>query len=76
MKRAVDALESVKDALEEIRATGGDTQLFARWYPNGDTAEVFDPPLLSRIAALGLTFGFNVYGVDPRWRRVAEGHEW
>ena len=62
---AVTLLEPHRDFIRELSDAGGEVQVFARWYPTGDTGETFPSALLMRLASLGVTFGFNVYGVPP-----------
>lgn len=63
---AVEMLTPRGDALREIAKTGGSTNFFVFWYPNGDTGEVFTAILLRRIADLGIDLGINVF--DDRAR--------
>ena len=54
-------LETRVNAVRALKATGGTIQFYVFWYPNGDTGQVFDTALLSRMAALGIDLGINVY---------------
>lgn len=65
LERAVDLLERQQAAVGRLLDKGGSVELFARWYPNGDTGEVLPPALLARLGSLGVSLGFNVYGVPP-----------
>jgi hypothetical protein len=64
-ERAADLFEGHPQAARRVIEIGGSVELFARWYPNGDTGELLPSALLSRIGALGVSVGFNVYGVQP-----------
>lgn len=61
-------LEPHRAFIEEVRRTGGSVEVFARWYPNGDTGESLSADVLAKLGSLGVSLGFNVYGVDPSWR--------
>lgn len=63
-EQAAELLERHPEAVRRVIDIGGSVELFARWYPNGDTGEVLPPILLSRLGALGVSVGFNVYGVQ------------
>jgi len=61
----VSALEPLRDYIQQLKNSGGEVVVFARWYPNGDTGEALPAELLTRLGALGVELGFNVYGVRP-----------
>lgn len=61
----VDALEQQREFIEQLKGRGGDVEVFARWYPDGDTGESFPAGLLARLGSLGVRLGFNVYGHSP-----------
>lgn len=65
LTHAVELLERQRDAVGLVLEQGGSIELFARWYPSGDTGEVLPPALLVRLGSLGVSLGFNVYGVPP-----------
>jgi hypothetical protein len=65
VERAAELLEPHRDFFQQVRGIGGSVELFAKWYPNGDTGESFPPELLAKLGSMGLSLGFNVYGVDP-----------
>jgi hypothetical protein len=64
-ERAADLIERQHEAVSRVLNMGGSVELFARWYPDGDTGEVLPPTLLARLGSLGVSLGFNVYGVQP-----------
>ena len=64
-EQATDSLECQQEAVSHVLKMGGSVELFARWYPNGDTGEVLPPDLLARLGSLGVSLKFNVYGVPP-----------
>lgn len=64
-ERAADLFESYPQAARRVIEIGGSVELIARWYPNGDNGEVLPSALLSRLGALGVSVGLNVYGVQP-----------
>jgi len=61
LRAAVERLEKYADFLRQMRADGGKIQFYVFWYPNGDMGETFSVDLLSRMAALGIDLGLNVY---------------
>jgi len=64
-ERATDLLERQREAVNAVLEMGGSVELFARWYPNGDTGEILPSALLARLGCLGVSLGLNVYGVPP-----------
>lgn len=63
---AADALEPHREFIAQLIRNGGEVQVFARWYPNGDTGETLPPYLLRKLGSLGVQLGFNVFGVPPQ----------
>ncbi len=61
LSSAVDSLKPRSKFLRQMRATGGSLMFYVFWYPNGDTGEVFETPLLRDMANLGIGLGINVY---------------
>jgi hypothetical protein len=61
LNRAMLKLKPVREALRELRATGGSLTLVVTWYPNGDTGENFSMPLLREMTDMGIELGINVY---------------
>lgn len=57
----MDVLEAQRSHLEEITRTGGRLNVYALWYPCGDTGETFSADLLGRLASLNVDLGINVY---------------
>lgn len=62
--RVASLLEPHREFIDQI-TKGGGVEVFVRWYPNGDTGESFPPDVLTKLGSLGVTFGFNVYGIHP-----------
>ena len=61
VRAAATILLEAKDFLLELTTSGGSSELYVYWYPNGDTGAVFDPALLTELGGLGLALGINVY---------------
>ena len=57
----VTGLEPHAAFLRELKASGGELLFYAFWHPSGDSGEIFHADLLSRLAALGIDLGINVY---------------
>jgi len=70
LRTATGRLEKHAAFLRQVRNDGGEIMFYVFWYPNGDTGEIFDVHLLSRMAAIGVELGVNVYddrhgGTEP-----------
>ena len=65
LRQAIVTLTPHRHYIQRLHASGGYVEVFIRWYPNGDTGESLAPDILRDLAGLGLTLGFNVYGVSP-----------
>ena len=61
LELAVESLSQYADFLKQLRSSGGEVMFYVFWHPNGDTGEVFDVSLLSKMAELGIDFGLNVF---------------
>ena len=57
-----DRLSPHRDLLRAIADEGGEAELFVGWFiPSGNGGDAFGWPLLTRLADLRLTLGFDVY---------------
>lgn len=59
---AAERLEPQREALREIRATGGHAEFFVGWFLHGgNSGDTLDPALLARLADLGLALALDLY---------------
>jgi hypothetical protein len=59
--RALEGLTPKRDFIRNVSTTGGSAAFYVYWYPNGDTGEVFEAPLLSALGESGIALMLNVY---------------
>ena len=57
----LDRLMANRKIFDELAATGGSGNVFVGWYSGPNSGERFDPSLLSRHSALGLSLDLDVY---------------
>jgi hypothetical protein len=62
---ALSRLEPKREALDQLRQTGGSVELIVHWSSPGNTGETLEPSLLSELGSLNIALGIDVYGEDP-----------
>jgi hypothetical protein len=50
-----------REFIRNLCTTGGSAAFYVFWYPNGDTGEVFEAPLLLALGEVGIALMLNVY---------------
>jgi hypothetical protein len=64
LEQCVALLLDRAEALKEIRATGGKTELFVGWFLERSGGDSLPSALLSSLASLGLDLALDVYPAD------------
>jgi hypothetical protein len=59
--RSLEGLTPKREFIRDVSTTGGSAAFYVFWYPNGDTGEVFEAPLLSALGEAGIALMLNVY---------------
>lgn len=62
--RAIAAIEKNQEKFEKVKSQGGNVDLFAGLFPDGQIGFTFSVSLLQRIAAAGFEFHCTAYGWD------------
>lgn len=66
IRRLVIELAPHKHLFETLRREGGSIQLFVGWFFDGDSGDVFDFDLLSKMADLKIDLSLDVYPSDKQ----------